>query len=156
MTSRKPPSQRDPQYALQRINRALTSMAPGTMGGRVANASPISGGASSGESGGGGVAEANFSFYGLLHETVSPPYRVLSDAISSLSSVTVTLGSAGVTHTVVDLLLNGIVVATVTVAAGSTHDTDTVTVDLARDDVLNARVTEPGDGAIDVTVQVEF
>lgn len=41
-TSRKPPSQRDPGYALQRMNRTLQSMAPGTMGGRVANAAPVS------------------------------------------------------------------------------------------------------------------
>lgn len=41
-TSRKPPSQRDPGYALQRMTRTLQSMSPGTMGGRVANAAPVS------------------------------------------------------------------------------------------------------------------
>jgi hypothetical protein len=41
VTSRKPPSQRDSQYVLQRMSRTLQSMAPGTMGGRVANAAPI-------------------------------------------------------------------------------------------------------------------
>lgn len=43
MTSRRPPSQRDPEYTVARMNRALQSMAPGTMGGRVANASPVIG-----------------------------------------------------------------------------------------------------------------
>lgn len=39
--SRRPPSQRNPEYAVQRMSRAIQSMAPGTMGGRAANASPI-------------------------------------------------------------------------------------------------------------------
>lgn len=42
MTSRKPPSQRNPEYATTRMARALQSMSPGSMGGRVANASPTS------------------------------------------------------------------------------------------------------------------
>lgn len=41
MTSRKPPSQRDPSYVVKRMHRTLQSMSPGTMGGRVANAAPI-------------------------------------------------------------------------------------------------------------------
>lgn len=41
MTSRKPPSQRNGEYTQQRISRALQSMAPGTRGGRFANAAPI-------------------------------------------------------------------------------------------------------------------
>lgn len=41
MSSRKPPSQRDPAFAVQRMSRALQSMSPGSMGGRVANAAPI-------------------------------------------------------------------------------------------------------------------
>ena len=42
MPSRKPPSQRNPEYAVARMSRALQSMSPGTMSGRLANASPTS------------------------------------------------------------------------------------------------------------------
>lgn len=57
MTSRKPPSQRDPEYAVQRISRAVQSMSPGSMGGRVANAAPITSGRGAGlVLGGGGGA----------------------------------------------------------------------------------------------------
>ena len=41
MPSRKPPSQRNPEYAVARMSRALQSMSPGTMSGRLANAGPI-------------------------------------------------------------------------------------------------------------------
>lgn len=68
MTSRKAPSQRNPEYAVARMSRALQSMSPGSMGGRVANASPVSvrasanvglitgGGPSDGGGSGGGAA----------------------------------------------------------------------------------------------------
>lgn len=42
MTSRRPPSQRNPEFAVSRMSRAIQSMSPGSMGGRVANASPVS------------------------------------------------------------------------------------------------------------------
>lgn len=40
--SRKPPSQRNPEHKEALQSRALQSMSPGTLGGRFANASPVS------------------------------------------------------------------------------------------------------------------
>lgn len=41
MSSRRPPSQRNAEYAVQRHGRQLQSMSPGTAGGRLASAAPI-------------------------------------------------------------------------------------------------------------------
>ncbi|MGZ4663583.1 MAG: hypothetical protein ACXV5Q_00655 [Frankiaceae bacterium] len=41
MSSRRPPSQRNAEYAEQRYGRQLQSMSPGTAGGRLASAAPV-------------------------------------------------------------------------------------------------------------------
>lgn len=163
MTSRKPPSQRDSAYVLQRMNRTLQSMVPGTMGGRVANASPVFVPAGStgndpnaGGGGGGSAIEAIFSFFGILTQSISGPYVVTSDTIKSIAKITVSVNAPGSANAVIDVLRNGVNVGSVTLAPGALVATLPNTIPLSTNDTLNARITNPGNGATDLTVQVLF
>lgn len=95
MSSRKPPSQRDPGSSLTRVNRTLQSMVPGTMKGRVANASPVAGSVTTSGFGGGAGGGGGGPFGGVTGDpiTTTSTGAVLFRQIATYATTTTT--SAG-------------------------------------------------------------
>lgn len=103
-----------------------------------------------------GAQDQTFSYAGALASgTTSPPVRLRFSQTATL--VAVTLGTAGSTSTVLDLLKNGVSVDTITVAAAGTIHDEVLSVAYTADtDVLELTVTTAGTGAADMTATVRF
>lgn len=86
MPSRKPPSTRNPEYVVARINRSIQSMVPGTAGGRISSSALISGngitevlsGESLGTTGAGVVQ---------WYSGIGPPFNSLGESIIQGASI---------------------------------------------------------------------
>lgn len=156
---RKPPSQRNPEHAQQRQQRAMQSMIPGSLGGRVANAEPTPMGSVTVTSSTGGsgppVLEFVASFPGqLVTGTKSTPMRVMEET-AVIGDVYATLGDAGTSTTVVELTLNDTPLGSLTFGSGQTMKSMSVTQALVQGDVLMFTVTTAGLDAADLTAQVK-
>lgn len=95
-----------------------------------------------------------FSFAGDITATTSPPVRVWRGG--NLTVIAVTLGTAGSTDTIIDVLRNGTVVATVTVPDSVETFNGQVFVRFAVEDILALEVTSAGTGAADMTAEARF
>lgn len=152
---RKPPSQRNPEFMAARQSRALQTMTPGSLGGRVTNASltPVVGNSLT-PSGGSQIADMIFSHPGNLVDGIwSPPYRVTVDS-AKLTSVHATLGIVGTSATIADVSKNGTTFATVTIPAGTSSVDVPISEDVVVDDLVRAMITTPGAEAESLTIQV--
>jgi len=98
--------------------------------------------------------EVMFSYAGALAAGTSPPARLIRPG--TLTLLAVTLGTAGSTSTVIDVLRNGAVVATVTVPSSSGAHNGLVSVDYVADDTLALEITSAGTGAADMTAEARF
>lgn len=97
-----------------------------------------------------------FSYAGALASaTTSPPIRIKTGG--TMVILAVTLGTAGSTNTVLDILKNGVSAATVTITGGTTVHNETVSIAYAADtDLLAIKVTTTGTGAADMTAEARF
>lgn len=155
---RKPPSQRNPEHADQRQHRAIQSMLPGSMGGRVANAEPsrATSAVAGATSGGAGTAplELVASFSGdLVAGTASEPLRVVQESVVA-KSVYATLGDIGLTNTVVTVTKNGTTIATLTINANEALASAAIAEALVATDAIRFIVTTAGADAGNLTVQL--
>ena len=99
--------------------------------------------------------EIIFSYAGPLSATVSPPARVRRGGI--LSVLAVTMGTAGSTDTVIDILRNGTTVATVTVPSSTeSYNAQVMARYTADGDTLALEITSVGTGAADMTAEARF
>lgn len=99
--------------------------------------------------------EIIFSYAGPLTATESPPVRVRRGG--SLSVLAVTMATAGSTGTVIDVLRNGAVAATVTVPASTETYNAAVGARFVADiDVLSLEITSVGTGAAEMTAEARF
>lgn len=99
--------------------------------------------------------EIVFSHAGEVAETVSPPIRVWQGGI--LTVLAVTFETAGSTDTVIDVLRNGITVATVTVPDSvEIYNGDVSARFVADVDTLALEVTSAGTGAENMTAAARF
>jgi hypothetical protein len=99
--------------------------------------------------------EIHFSYAGALTETVSPPARVWRGG--NLTVLAVSLGTAGSTDTVIDVLRNGTVVGTVTVPDGVEIFNGEVSARFAADsDTLTLEITSAGIDSADMTAEARF
>jgi hypothetical protein len=99
--------------------------------------------------------EIIFSYAGELAASVSPPARVWRGG--NLTVLAVTLGTAGSTDTIIDVLRNGTVVGTVTVPDSVEIFNGEVSARFAADsDTLTVEITTAGTGAADMTAAARF
>lgn len=99
--------------------------------------------------------EIVFSYAGELAETMSPPARVWRGG--NLTVLAVTLGTAGSTDTVIDVLRNGTVVGTVTVPdTVEIFNGDVFARFVADVDTIALEITTAGTGAADMTAAARF
>lgn len=99
--------------------------------------------------------EIVFSYAGELAAGVSPPARPWRGG--NLTVLAVTLGTAGSTGTVIDVLRNGTTVATVTVPSSTEiYNGDVFARFVADVDTLALEVTTAGTGAADMTAAARF
>lgn len=137
----------------QRLTGAIESMIPGTVGGRVAGASPVRHTPTS--LGGSPPSPVQFSLPGSVTASLSGPW--MPDEDMTLVSVRALLGTAGTSSTVVTVYVNGSSVGTVTLASGATSAQADIYVELVRNtDVVTLGVTTAGAGAAMLTVIVRF
>lgn len=155
---RKPPSQRNPEFNVGRQKRAIESMAPGSMGGRVTNASRTAGTIAAATGGTESTLDATayitFRSSDALTVGDSTPYRVVG-AQKLASQISLSLGTAGSTATTVVVKKNGVAFATLTANAAATSQTVSTTEVLMPGDVIYATITSVGAGASQLTVQVK-
>lgn len=152
---RKPPSQRNMEFASVRQMRALQIMTPGSMAGRVANASLI---AQNTEFTAAGttsqISDMIFSHAGEIVDGVwSSPYRVTVEA-ATLTSIHATLGSVGSTSTTVQVSLNGTTFVTVTIPPGASVADVEISEDVVVDDLVRVMAFAVGTGAQSLTIQL--
>lgn len=99
--------------------------------------------------------EIIFSYAGAIAASVSPPARVWRGG--NITVLAVSLGTAGSTSTVIDVLRNGTVVGTVTVPSGTeVYNGDVFARFIADVDTLSLQVTTAGTGAADMTAAARF
>jgi hypothetical protein len=99
--------------------------------------------------------EIIFSYAGTLAETVSPPARVWRGG--NLTVLAVSLGTAGSTDTIIDVLRNGAAVGTVTVPDSVEIYNGEVSARFVADvDTLTLEITTAGMGAADMTAAARF
>jgi hypothetical protein len=102
-----------------------------------------------------GGHEIVFSYAGALTAAVSPPARVWRGG--NLTVLAVTLGTAGSTSTVIDVLRNGTVVGTVTVPSSTEIYNGEVSARFIADvDTLALEITSAGTGAAELTAAARF
>lgn len=99
--------------------------------------------------------EIVFTLPGALIGSTSPKYYVRDGGL--VTSVLCSLGTAGSTSTTVQIKRDGVVVRTITLAAGVTVARAVPQVPLGADqEALTVTVSAAGTGARDLTVQVRF
>lgn len=140
----------------QRVAGSIESMIPGTVGGRVANASPVRRSVDAERpSGAASRPSVVFSLPGSVAASTSGPW--VADAGTTLVSVRALLGTAGSSSTTVVVKVNGTSVGTVTLASGDTSERADINAALVADtDVVTMAVTAAGTGAADLTVIARF
>jgi hypothetical protein len=99
--------------------------------------------------------EIIFSYAGVLTETASPPARVWRGG--NLTVLAVTLGTAGSTATIIDVLRNGTVVGTVTVPSSTEVYNGEVSARFVADsDTFALEIATAGTGAAEMTAAARF
>lgn len=102
---------------------------------------------------GGELDEVLFTFPDTLYVAASPPYRYRLGGI--VTSIVALLGTAGTTTTTVKVYRNGIIITTLTMAAGITSTSVNIAEAFgAGFDLLTVGITGAGAGAADLTVLV--
>lgn len=97
-----------------------------------------------------------FSSFGELEVSTSPPWRVLRTQVGTYTEVHSTLGTAGSTDTVYNIMVNGELVWSVSVAALATAQTDGIEIPVVYGDVITIELDSAGVGAADLTIQFEI
>ena len=95
-----------------------------------------------------------FSYAGTLTTAESPPAKLRYGGI--LATLAVGLGTAGSTSTIMQVKLNGTVVATVTVPSSSADYSAAIGARVAAEDRLTLNITTAGTGAADMTAAARF
>lgn len=99
-----------------------------------------------------GQTDPTFSYSGALAASASPLW--VARYPSRLITVVGILGTVGADETVVEVSKNGVVVATLTIAADQNFATTVCSVFFAAaQDLLRFEITSPGSGAEDLTVE---
>jgi hypothetical protein len=140
-----------------KVNRALLSMVPGTMGGRMAQAQPVQT-KSRQQDGIGETAEAIFSYPGeVTAGEESPPYlnRIPKADLDTIMAGTISTTSG---PTVVEVMIQGVTVATVTIPAGARKTGETVVEDVPIEygEQITVKATTVGGGLLGLVVQVLY
>lgn len=101
------------------------------------------------------VTEISFSYSGTLAASTSPPTRLRQSG--TLTTVAITLGTAGSTATTLTVERNGSTIATLTVPSATTiYDADVGVRFDADTDILALAITTAGTGAADMTAAARF
>lgn len=137
----------------ERTQRWLKRLANGALGGASNAPSPTTGG--------GGAPTLTpiiqtelppFSYPGPVALDVSGHYRPVK--ATRMVRWQASLRVAGTSTTTVSLLVNGVSVDTISLAAGDQYETEPITVDLSIGSVVQVQTTAVGPGAEDLVVQV--
>lgn len=149
-----PDAWRPKQSATERIGRAVQSLIPGSMSGRIANAQLV-GEESRQQPGSGETTEAIFSYSGTPTGAESPPYynRV---ANVDMGSVIVSTRSNPSSPTNVDVMVNGSVVASVNLPSGNNAENELLVEDVVVEygQQISVKCSSIGSGLSGLTVQV--
>lgn len=95
-----------------------------------------------------------FSYAGTLTVSESPP--ALARQRGTIGELAVALGTAGGTSTVIDILVEGVVEATVTVPSSTEVYVPGVAVQVDAGERVSLAITTAGTGAADMTAEARF
>jgi hypothetical protein len=102
----------------------------------------------------GSNADIIFSHAGALMAYESPPVKVRYSG--SISVLAVALGTAGSSNTVLQIMKNGSVAASVTVPSGSSDYVPNVGVRVNGEDRISLKIDTAGTGAANLTAMARF
>lgn len=148
-------SWRPRRSSTDRTARAVQSMAPGSMEGRVASAQPVPNRKRDDEA----VwltVPVTFSFDGPPEAGNPSPAYINTDAGAEPGTIIVNTTATTTTSTTVQVLLNGSAIATLVLPSGAAQDVEGLASDVVLEygDRLQAVVTTVGTGLSDIVIQV--